>query len=995
MRTLLGALFVAVFAVLPVRAQETRGTILGTVQDATGVLPGASVKITNVDTKVTTQLVTNSQGYFEAPLMQPGNYSVSVEMPGFKTATRSGVMLAVGQQASITFTLEVGQVSEQVTVTAQTPVIDTSSVSSGANFDQQLVAALPMFSNMPISLARFAPGVAPDDDQPPMSQGFVTGPHEAAGTSFAGVGSNTYTIDGATNAGLNRQLSSSPNADMIQEMRVETSNFDAANGHGLGNQISMMTRAGTNSYRGTVNYQYWTNKLNALNAQQKATFDDKARDTFEAGRSHNSAFTLGGPVVIPKLIDGRNRLFFFGNFSYVNDSIPGRNQGTSTVPANEKHLQGDFSDMLQLPSPNQYIIYDPLTARPDPNNANRVIRTAFPNNVIPRDRIFNADGSYKNPLFGLYAAAVPAPNQNLLENGQQPTGNYFRGAEPSIPISTLFGVRLDYNISESDRVFFRGSGSNYHEDTDDWTYEARTVQLQGLHNADRVRGTWSYTGNWTHSVGATVIDTQLSTNRFNTIDEQRQLVKFKPTDVGLPAYMDQFCQGQGGCILPTVNVGGYQAMSRGFNRQGDRTTNLQGQVNVTHVRGSHTVRGGVDLRKAMRFRAAGGVNSGSLTFNNTYTQQASDTTQLTPSSLGLSVAAFMLGVPSSMSIEDQVEGNWSNHYSGAFAQDTWRLGRNLTINAGLRFEYEDGIREEQGEMLVGFDPEALTSISSAAEAAYLASGVQNTPLMLPSITVRGGSLFATDPGQTGQTWKGQAMWMPRVSAAYKLNEKTVVKGGYGLYYDTLNAGDSTPSQDGFSVTTTTGNSSDLGRTFVYNINTGQGDPFPVRSNGSRFEEPIGSSLGVDTILGNSFTAENLTREHSRQQRWRVGVQREIMRNLGVEIAYNGSYSDRLNRSIRQDYLPEEYWNSSNERNTAANTFLTQQVTNPFRIQNFTFLQTSNPTLYNRLAGNTFFTQATTQRNRLLRAFPHLSSATTCPIRTSRSGIRTCTRSRQP
>ena len=141
------------------------------------------------------------------------------------------------------------------------------------------------------------------------------------------------------------------------------------------------------------------------------------------------------------------------------------------MPANEKHLQGDFSDMLQLPNPNQYRIYDPLSARTDPNNANRVIRDPFPNNVIPRDRIFNADGSYKNPMFGIYAGAVPVPNQNFVENGQQPTGNYYRGAEPDIISSYVFGGRLDYNLNESNRLFFRGSGQTFDEDFADWTYD--------------------------------------------------------------------------------------------------------------------------------------------------------------------------------------------------------------------------------------------------------------------------------------------------------------------------------------------------------------------------------------------------------------------------------------------------------------------------------------------------------------------------------------------
>src|SRR4029078_13137364 len=237
---------------------------------------------------------------------------------------------------------------------------------------------------------------------------------------------NNYTLDGANNNGSNRRIAASPNSDMIQEMRVESSNFDASVGHGLGLQISMMTRAGTNRQRGTVNYQYWTNKLNSLTEQQKPTFDDRAKSEFEKGRSHNLSLTAGGPVVIPHVIDGRGKLFYFGNYSYANDAIPGKIQGSITVPANANHLKGDFSDLLKLPNPAQYQIYDPLTTHPDPSNPSRMIRDPFPNNVIPANRIFNRDVSYKTPLMALYAKMVPQPNQNFVENGQQPTANFYQ-----------------------------------------------------------------------------------------------------------------------------------------------------------------------------------------------------------------------------------------------------------------------------------------------------------------------------------------------------------------------------------------------------------------------------------------------------------------------------------------------------------------------------------------------------------------------------------------
>ena len=141
----------------------------------------------------------------------------------------------------------------------------------------------------------------------------------------------------------------------------------------------------------------------------------------------------------------------------------------------------------------------------------------------------------------IYAAAVPPPNQNFLSPTQQPTGNYFRGGEPNKPVSHLFGGRLDYNRSASDRFFFRCSGSTFDEGAFDWTYESPTPEFRGLHDGFRERYTWSYTGNWTRTVGATVIDTQLSSNRYFQQDEYYALAQYKPSDFGLPVYMDQFC----------------------------------------------------------------------------------------------------------------------------------------------------------------------------------------------------------------------------------------------------------------------------------------------------------------------------------------------------------------------------------------------------------------------------------------------------------------------
>ena len=966
MRTSFWALVLSVVIALPAGAQEIRGNISGTVKDATGIIPGATVQITSTDTGATQQLVTNSSGYFEAPLLQPGNYEVSVEMAGFKKATQRGIVLAVGQQMSIPFTLDVGQITEEVTVTGEAPLLDSSSVSSAQTFDSRMVDSLPMFSNMPIMLTRFAAGVNPSTNQSLVSQGFADGTTSAAGAAFGGVGSNNYSIDGATNNGSGRRIAASPNADMIQEMRVESSNFDASVGHGLGLQISMMTRGGANQYRGTANYQYWTNKLNELNPSQRLTFSDAGKKLYESGRSHNTSYTFGGPLV-------RNKLFFFGNYSYVNDFIPGKNQGTSTVPANAAHLRGDFSDLLRLPNPAQYQIYDPLTVRRDPANPSRFIRDPFPNNIIPANRIVN-------PLYNnFYRGMVPAPNQNFVERGTTPSNNYYRGGEPDIPSSSLYAGRIDYNISNRDRLFIRGSGNTFLEGVSDWTYEV--PEYKGLHSIDRTRYNWGVVGNWTRTTGTTVIDTQVASNRFYQDDLQKRLHELRPTDIGLPQYMNAFCEAQSDCMLPRTSIDGYQGISTEAS-SGDTVTNVQGTVNLTKIKGEHTLRGGIDGRLAQRQRGPGGDPSGRLLYTNEFTRQASDTAQLTPSNLGLAMASFMLGIPSRAEATIQPTINLRNHFFAGFVQDTWRISEKLTINAGLRFEWEDGISEDSDSMIVDFDPTADLAISNLAEAAYTRAPI---PQLAPSaFNVRGGSIFASASGRGNKTWDAEAMLMPRVSASYLLNDKTVLKAGYGLYYDTLNAADYGANITGFSQTTTSTNSTDFGQTFLlgnpYAGVPGFADPFPVRADTTRFDQPVGSSLGLDTIAGGNFGSGDSAystpdRKHARQQRWRFAVQREITSNMSVEVAYDGSYSDRVGVAIRQDYLPEQYWipGSLNARDATAQGLLAGNVTNPYAIGNFASLRTTNPALYQRLSSTAMFQSSTIQRNRLLRDFSHLAA----------------------
>lgn len=967
---------VLLFAVTRVTsAQDTRGNISGTVSDASGVIPGATVHIRSIDTGAAQQLVTNSSGYFEAPLMQAGKYEVSVEMTGFRKLTQTGITLSVGQSLSLKLRLEVGDFAETLTVVGQSPLIDTTKVSSGQNFDSALIDNLPMASDQPMLLAKFSQGVVSPTTQQQVLQGQIDGPTGGAGTPVGGVGGFNFTLDGATNAGNNRRLASSPNADIIQEMRVETSNFDASQGHGTGASIALMTKAGTSQLKGTFNYQYWTSHLNSINPQQKLTFAQRpdTAEAYRSGKSNNGAFTAGGPVTIPWLVRNSKKLFFFANYQQNLDDTAARNTPTSTVPANQKHLEGDFSDLLRLPNGSQYQIYDPLTVRPDPARPGSFIRDPFPNNIIPRDRFMNPNGSYKNPLFGLYKDMMPAPNQNFIEDGQIPNLNYYQGATPNLTGAKNFGIRLDYNRSADNRFFFRYAGTDFHERLGDWTYETK---YKGLHTNDKTRSSWAYTGSWTKVMGKTVADLQLSTNRFHEDQQRRQAHEYKPSDAGLPTYLDDFCKAADQCMLPVIQVAGYQTVGLVADG-GVQSTNIQGQATVTSVLASHTLRGGVDLRRA-RYQT-GLLNSGNVSstsmFDPTYTRAADTTAVFATNNIGPSLAALMLGIPTQVTIGENAPVSTTNPYYGAFFQDSWRVTDNLTISPGFRFEYEDGIREAEDRLITGFDPGATLAITQGAEAAYARSPIPQVPV--GQFTARGGAVYASAPGAS-RTWQGQALFMPRISAGYKLGDRTVVKGGWGLFYDTLNAGDyNTLNQLGYSVTTTNVASTNFGQTWILgdpkNGVSPMADPFPVRSTGTRFDEPIGDALGADISDGSNFTRENPNRQHARVQRWRIGVQRELFHSTAIEIAYTGSYANRVDLAIQGSFIPEQYYSPiTNVRDASAQTLLQQQVPNPFFIGNFAALQTSNPTLYARMAGNAFFTSPTTQRQNLIRAYPQLA-----------------------
>ena len=972
--------FVALALPVILAAQDTRGIISGAVTDPQGAtVTGAKITVTNTGTATGTKLTTNQNGYYEAPLLLPGTYSVSVEAPGFKKAVQSRITLGLGDQLKINVQLEVGGVTESVTISSEAPMLDTSTVSMGRNITNREVMDLPVIGNNVMALARMSPGVQVPGTTQFLVQGQVGG--GSAYNSPGSVGGNEWSVDGASTNGTDRRASIMPSPDVIDEFKVETSNFDASFGHATGLGISMSTKSGANQFHGTSTLQFINQRWNAASffvkqarwAQVSAlnTAGNSAaanaladRPMLNSGKTLNYQATISGPIYIPKVVDGRNKLFFFLGFSELKNRQSARpSEVNYTVPTLAMRA-GNYSDLLRV-DPVRYQVYDPVSTRVDPARPGHWIRTPFAGNILPQSRI-------RNPMYDFYAKRMPLPNVDTT--GRDPINNYLATGMPNNVDYRSWNNRIDYQATQKHRFFFRWFKSDFLEGAQDFTYESEP----GLMNWDEKRPAASAAADWTYAASpSTILNVTADTNWFLLQNQRLGTRKYKPSDAGLPSYMDAKCASN--CVMPRVLFPGMSHwngdMFIGVNVDpGTKGRQQAIKFNATHIRGGHTLRGGVDFRQHFRTQLQnGGFTSGSFNFANNFVRKDED--GFVPAAgLALGWASFMLGIPTAASVDTNDNFALMSPYYAWYGQDSWRVTRNLTITLGLRMEYEQGPTERYNRALTSFDPNLELPISAAAQAAYARNPLPELPAS--QFIVRGGSLYAGQNGAPRNLWRSELMWLPRLSAAWQPSEKMVIRGGYGTYYDTLNVMNQGADQYGFARATNTNLTNDFGTTWNAG-NPGAGisplsDPFPVRANGTRFDVPLREALGSMARAGQGFTYTDFNRQHPRVQRWRVGVQREISKNMTIEVAYWGQLGDRVGVTTRQDYLPESFWNSTNTRNNALANELNRNVPNPFLLSNFDALRTSNPILYQHISTLGRFTSPTIPKNQLLRQFPQMN-----------------------
>lgn len=871
----------------PLQGQEARGTILGRVSDPTdAVVVGAKVEAVNSSTGVRYESTTNDSGDYLIPFLIPGPYDVIISHSGFKTYSRKGIAVRVNDQVSVNIILELGEATQTVQVTSETPMLDTSTASMGQVVESRTILELPLKDGMVLIMATYAPGVT----FTPESAGYVR-PFDTSSPSTMSVdgtrsGTNQFMLDGAPNM-QGTQVAYSPPPGVVDEFKVQGATFDAGSGFMGGASINMSLKSGTNSPHGQIYYFMQNPALNANKYFRLAV----GKPQFRLYRWGGS---LSGPVEIPKLYNGHNRTFFMYGYEGIWSFDPSP-WVVETVPTSAQR-QGDFSGLLALgPS---YQVYDPYSITPAAGG--RYARQPLPNNIIPASRL--------NPVAVKIASLWDAPNQPGTADG---TNNYQKGRNSQ---DTYWNhiVRIDHNLNQKNRFYARTNFTSL-ERPENIRHTRAMGDLFYRYN----RG---FAFDDVHVFSARFfLNTRYTLTRFITGYSPFQN-EFDLAGLGFSsAFVNQVkAVDPRSYKLPNINITSYSALG-GVNSRNNTATDIhEWAANATTMISSHTMRYGLAYRVYRRNTFDLGNSSGLFTFDSTWTRGPLDSSPTSPTSIGQSLAAFLYGLPGSGSFPISDSYAEQSKVPALYFQDDWKVNQKLTLSLGFRFERPSPLTERFNRSIRGFDATAALPISSQVLANYAANPVAQLPAS--QLRVLGGLTFAAANGQPRTLWKNQNLHMPRFGFAYSVTPQTVIRGGYGIFFDALGVVTLHVNQTGFSQSTDMVPSTDNGQTYIATLT----NPFPTG-----FLPPLKASGGASTSLGQSISFFDENTVPSYMQRWQLAVQRQLPKNHLIEISYVGNRGTRQLVSRDLNPVPRQYYSTSPVRDQAVIDAMSAQVSNPF------------------------------------------------------------------
>ncbi len=822
---LLVALWLA--AGIPGLAQSGRGTLTGSVKDTTGAnLPGASLELKKTNTGSRYTATANDQGLFTFPELLPGTYTLAVTSPGFESYTQNGINVFVGSTATVNMVLKVGAATQTVTVTSDASQLQTDSSDMGTSVPAEMIEALPLEFNGtvrdPLQFVTLTPGYSGAVSNSPTQQGgFKLNGGQQSGVDIF--------VDGATIelASANLQMNYGVSVEAVQEFKVMTNTFDAQYGRMSGGLVNLVTKSGSNALHGSF-YDILRNKaLDANSWINDLQSTPKAVDT----QNDFGAF-VSGPVYIPKLYNGRDKTFFMFNYEGFRYNTGGNSLNSAPTQA---MLNGDFSALLQpitvfgqtYPA---HILYDYTTCtganqgqacQPYPNNK----ITQAPDPVYKASQLYlpQAPASATSPYMNLYQSSLNVTNANMYE------------------------IRIDQNIGAKQKI----SGSYDY----DWRPTGYVISGAPLDA--------SSTNQRTHYVrfGYDYILRPNLLNHFNAGFSRRYRQEFSgigsyggnwPAKIGLKGVMNttfpQFSYNYpNGAAMP----------SNGADQFYDNT--YQYDDNLSWQHGRHSLTFGVEAR-LQEFNINILTNtSGEFGFGSGPTSISSD------SNSGFGYASFYRGAASSGYIALPEELGWRVKYYAGFVQDNWKINSKLTANLGFRYEIPTPVTEAHGRQ--SFLDLTLPNPG--------AGGIPGAYVFLGSGTGRTGS--------NGSQNTFRNSYGPRIGFAYQAKPGTVIRAGYGIYYQNLKIG-------GFGENDSAG----FFGSYNYPNSASPQTPEVVLSQITAYPGPTPPFIDPTVMNGQDPTVIlSKTARPGTTQTWTLDIEQQLPGKIMLDMAYVGDHGDHL------------------------------------------------------------------------------------------------------
>lgn len=868
----LAVFWISLAVAAPLHAQEVRASISGVVTDASGApIAGAAITVTNLaqNTSITTE--TNDAGSYLTPYLAPGAYRLTAEKQGFRRFVRENILLQAQDRLRLEIRLEVGELAQSVTVSDSVSALETETASRSQVIANELIANVPTQGRNPFQIAWAAAGVIKTGEWRYLR------PFDIAGTSnFSINGSpnreNEVLLDGISNVRGNRTVIHVPSMEAVQEFKVLTSTYDAQYGRTGGGVISIVTRGGGNQFHGTLFEYFQAEELNANQAELNRVGTPKPPNNI-----NTYGFQASGPVFVPKLFNGRNRLFWL--LSYEAMRQRSADPGAARFPLAEWR-QGDFSTLRNAQN-QQVLIYDPLTTRPDGT------RQPFAGNRIPANRM--------HPIAVEVLKFYPLPTSP--GEGPARLNNYIYPSRWVADMDEWIG-RLDWAINTRNQFFFRYGQNPFSEFRGLVWGGSNPAEPTG--NAPLIRNGRNWTFDWT-----AILTPQMTFNlraglsRWEETTGNSFGAGFDPRQLGFASdLVAQFSRLQ----FPYFTLGSYQAIGSSRLLAVGTNDSYTVQPNLSLVAGRHYLKIGGEGRRYNDNTNNPGYASGVYAFTRNWTQARALQADAVS---GDELATFLLGFPSAASVDRNIDPAFSNFYWVGYIQDDWKLTPRLTLNLGLRWDYEAPRFERYDRMVLGLDFDAPSPIANQA----------------PGLNLKGAVRFAGD-GRRGAFLPDRNNFQPRLGAAYRIGRRWVVRAGYGLFYLGQNEAG---SLQGFSRTTSAIVSTDGNLTPAVTLTNAF-----ANLPGGRLLDPIGRSQGASSFLGESVASNFLDRPLPYSHQYSFDIQRELFSGLLVEVGYVGNTLRRLPVGVNVNVIPAAELGRRTSSGAIDTAYYTQRIANPLQ-----------------------------------------------------------------